>query len=71
MEYLPNTITLKKYFKKYNQNKSKNTGLPIKQIKGLRLIIGDKKIILREEFLEFHFNIFWITHHCIRNKFIT
>ena len=33
MEYLPNTITLKKYFKKYNQNKSKNTGLPIKQIK--------------------------------------
>ena len=29
-------------------------------IKGLRLIIGDKKIILREEFLEFHFNIFWI-----------
>ena len=29
-------------------------------IKGLRLIIGDRKIILREEFLEFHFNIFWI-----------
>ena len=29
-------------------------------IKGLKLIIGDKKIILREEFLEFHFNIFWI-----------
>ena len=29
-------------------------------IKGLRLIIGDKKMILREEFLEFHFNIFWI-----------
>ena len=28
--------------------------------KGLKLIIGDKKIILREEFLEFHFNIFWI-----------
>ena len=29
-------------------------------IKGLKLIIGDKKIILREEFIEFHFNIFWI-----------
>ena len=29
-------------------------------IKGLRLIIGERKIILREEFLEFHFNIFWI-----------
>ena len=29
-------------------------------IRGLKLIIGDKKIILREEFLEFHFNIFWI-----------
>ena len=29
-------------------------------LKGLKLIIGDKKIILREEFLEFHFNIFWI-----------
>jgi len=28
-------------------------------IKGIRLIIGNKKIILREEFLEFHFNIFW------------
>ena len=29
-------------------------------INGLRLIIGNKKMILREEFLEFHFNIFWI-----------
>ena len=29
-------------------------------IKGLKLIIGDKKIILREEFLEFHYNIFWV-----------
>ena len=28
--------------------------------KNLKLIIGDKKIILREEFIEFHFNIFWI-----------
>ena len=26
-------MTLKKYFKKYNFNKSKNTGLPVKQIK--------------------------------------
>ena len=29
-------------------------------INGLKLIIGNKKMILREEFLEFHFNIFWI-----------
>ena len=29
-------------------------------VRGLRLIIGNKKLILREEFLEFHFNIFWI-----------
>ena len=29
-------------------------------VNGLRLIIGNKKLILREEFLEFHFNIFWI-----------
>ena len=28
-------------------------------IRGLRLIIGNKKMILREEFLEFHFNIYW------------
>ena len=33
MEYIPKTMTLKKYFKKYNFNKSKNTGLPVKQIK--------------------------------------
>ena len=33
MEYLPNTMTLEKYFKKYNYNKNKNTGLPLKQIK--------------------------------------
>ena len=29
-------------------------------IKGIKNIIGDKTEILREEFLEFHFNIFWI-----------
>ena len=33
MEYLSGTITLQKYFKEYNKNKNKNTGLPIKQIK--------------------------------------
>ena len=33
MEYLPNTLSLKKYFKNYNKDKSKNTGLPVKQIK--------------------------------------
>ena len=33
MEYIPNTMTLKKYFKKYNELKNKNTGLPLKQIK--------------------------------------
>ena len=29
-------------------------------IKGIKNIIGDKNDILREEFLEFHYNIFWI-----------
>ena len=29
-------------------------------IKGIKNIIGDKKDILREEFLEFHYNIFWV-----------
>ena len=29
-------------------------------IKGIKNIIGDKTEILREEFLEFHYNIFWI-----------
>ena len=33
MEYLDDCISLKSYFKKYNQSKPKNTGLPIKQIK--------------------------------------
>ena len=29
-------------------------------IKGIKNIIGDKNVILREEFLEFHYNIFWV-----------
>ena len=29
-------------------------------IKGIRNIIGNKSNILREEFLEFHYNIFWV-----------
>ena len=29
-------------------------------IKGIKNIIGDKAEILREEFLEFHYNIFWV-----------
>ena len=29
-------------------------------IKGIKNIIGDKEDILREEFLEFHYNIFWV-----------
>ena len=29
-------------------------------IKGIKNIIGDKTEILREEFLEFHYNIFWV-----------
>ena len=28
--------------------------------KGIKNIIGDKSNILREEFLEFHYNIFWV-----------
>ena len=38
-------------------------------IKGLKLIIGDKKMILREEFLEFHFNIFWIIPEFLEETF--
>ena len=38
-------------------------------IKGLKLIIGDKKMILREEFLEFHFNIFWIIPDFLEEAF--
>ena len=33
MEYLDDCVSLKTYFKKYNQSKPKNTGLPLKQIK--------------------------------------
>ena len=29
-------------------------------IKGIKNIVGDKENILREEFLEFHYNIFWV-----------
>ena len=29
-------------------------------IKGIKNIIGDKSNILREEFLEYHYNIFWV-----------
>ena len=38
-------------------------------IKGLRLNIGDKKMILREEFLEFHFNIYWIIPDFLEENF--
>ncbi len=38
-------------------------------IKGLKLIIGDKKMILREEFLEFHFNIFLIIPDFLEETF--
>ena len=33
MEYLDDCTSLQSYFKKYNQSKPKNTGLPVKQIK--------------------------------------
>lgn len=37
-------------------------------LEGLRIILGDKKIILREEFLEFHYNIFWaLPEYCFDN----
>ena len=29
-------------------------------IKGIKNIVGDKEEIIREEFLEFHYNIFWV-----------
>ena len=38
-------------------------------IRGLRLIIGDKKMILREEFLEFHFNVYWIIPDFLEENF--
>ena len=37
-------------------------------IKGIKNIIGDKSSILREEFLEFHYNIFWVMpEYCYGN----
>ena len=37
-------------------------------IKGFKNIIGEKKDILREEFLEFHYNIFWVLpEYCYGN----
>ena len=37
-------------------------------IKGIKNIIGDKNDILREEFLEFHYNIFWVMpNYCHEN----
>ena len=37
-------------------------------IKGIKNIIGNKSSILREEFLEFHYNIFWVMpEYCYGN----
>ena len=37
-------------------------------IKGIKNIIGNKNDILREEFLEFHYNIFWVMpNYCYEN----
>ena len=37
-------------------------------IKGFKNIIGDKNEIIREEFLEFHYNIFWVMpEYCLGN----
>lgn len=37
-------------------------------IKGIKNIIGEKTSILREEFLEFHYNIFWVMpEYCYGN----
>ena len=37
-------------------------------IKGFKNIIGEKEDILREEFLEFHYNIFWVMpEYCYGN----
>ena len=35
-------------------------GIKDSVIKGIKNIIGNKSSILREEFLEFHYNIFWV-----------
>ena len=49
MEYIPNTITLEKYIKKYNSNKNNNTGLPLKQIKSIIKGILSGLKLLHEE----------------------
>ena len=37
-------------------------------IKGIKNIVGDKEDILREEFLEFHYNIYWVMpNYCHEN----
>ena len=37
-------------------------------IKGIKNIIGDKNDIIREEFLEFHYNIYWVMpNYCHEN----
>ena len=38
-------------------------------IKGIKNIIGDKTEILREEFLEFHYNIFWVIQDYCHGNF--
>ena len=38
-------------------------------IKGIKNIIGDKESILREEFLEFHYNIFWVMPYFCHGNF--
>ena len=44
-------------------------------IKGIKHIIGNKSSILREEFLEFHYNIFWVMpdycHGNFRKRIVT
>ena len=44
-------------------------------IKGIKNIVGDKEDILREEFLEFHYNIFWVMpdycHGNFRKRIVT
>ena len=38
-------------------------------IKGFKNIIGDKNDIIREEFLEFHYNIFWVMPEYCHSNF--
>ena len=49
MEYLDDCVSLKTYFKKYNQSKPKNTGLPLKQIKTIIKAILSGLKALHEE----------------------